>query len=325
MVAPSVSIILPVLNEGAHIEDTMTDLLGQIYDGAIEIVVADGGSGDGTREILDRIAAREERVRVIDNPKRRQSYGLNDAAAVATGEILVRVDGHSRYAANYVARSVEALAELGGAVGGRMNPVGYDRFSTAVATAMESPLTMGPGRFHHATGLEQVDTVYLGSFARADFLALGGIRAFPSGSSEDADFYYRWRQSGRTVHVEPEIVSTYAPRNTVSRLWKQYWNYGRGKSEMLWVNGRFPSWRPLAPMLLVIALVSGALLGALTGRWWPLSALLLLWVVILLVAALPRGGPFLLTMLAALVMHTSYGVGGLWGLVRGPGRLRHLR
>lgn len=325
MTAPSVTIMLPVLNEAAHIEATMSDLLGQVYEGEFEIVVADGGSTDGTREILDRIAGDDDRVRVIDNPLRRQSHGLNDAAGVARGEILVRVDGHSRYAANYVARSVEAVLELGGAVGGRMNPVGYDRFSSAVASAMNSPLTMGPGRFHHATGREPVDTVYLGAFSRADYLAIGGIRAFPSGSSEDADFYYRWRRQGRPVHVEPEIVSSYAPRNSLARLWKQYWNYGRGKSEMLWVNGRFPSWRPLAPMFLVLGVVGGLVFGLVSGIWWPVLGVLGAWGLVLAVASVPGPGHVALTMLAASVMHLSYGLGGLWGLVRGPGSLRHLR
>src|SRR5690606_25283512 len=128
----------------------------------VEVVVADGGSTDGTRDILESIARTEPRLRVIDNPARRQSHGLNDAAALATGQILIRADGHSRYAPDYVSRSVAALIELGGAVGGRMNPVGYDRFSEAVAAAMNSPLTMGPGRFHHAETTEVVDTVYLG-------------------------------------------------------------------------------------------------------------------------------------------------------------------
>lgn len=319
------TILLPVFNEADHIEATIADLLGQDYDGIFEIVAADGGSTDGTRETLERIASGEPRLKVIDNPERRQAYGLNAAAAVASGEVLVRVDGHSRYAVDYVSNSVDALRELGGAVGGRMNPVGFDPFSKAVAAAMNSPLTMGPARFHHATEREEVDTVYLGAFRRDDYLELGGIRSFPSGSSEDADFYYRWRKSGRKVYVDPGIVSSYAPRNRLGRLWKQYWNYGRGKSEMLWVNGRFPSWRPLAPLFLVLGLVAGVILGLVASVWWPLYALFASWLVVLLLATLAGDGPTGLTMLAAGVMHLSYGLGGLWGMLRGRGPIRDLR
>ncbi len=325
MTWPSVTVILPVLDESAHIETTMSDLLGQDYPGVFEVVAADGGSTDGTREYLTDLAGRDRRVRLIANPGRRQSHGLNAAAEVAMGEILVRADGHSRYADDYLTRSVEALGEVEGAVGGRMNPVGFDTFSRAVAAAMNSPLTMGPAPFHHAIERQPVDTVYLGAFRRDDFADLGGIRAFPSGSSEDADFYYRWRRSGRQVQVDPNIQSWYTPRNTIGALWRQYWRYGQGKSEMLWVNGRFPSWRPLAPMFLVVGLVASAALGVVTGLWWPLGVVLVSWLAVLVFAAASGAGPLPLTVVAAGVMHLAYGLGGLWGLVRGPFPLRHLK
>jgi glycosyltransferase involved in cell wall biosynthesis len=281
-------------------------------------------SEDRTRELIEARAARDPRVRLVDNPRRRQAHGLNAAAEHATGQILVRADGHSRYHRDYVSASVTALEELGGAVGGRMNPVGDDRFSSAVAAAMSSPLTMGPARFHHAEGRETVDTVYLGAFHRSDFQALGGMRSFPSGSSEDADFYYRWRRSGRQVHVDPAIRSSYLPRNRVGSLWRQYWRYGQGKSEMLWANGRFPSWRPLAPMLLVTGLMTGLGLGLSSGWWWPLIALLAIWLAVLLLAARSAGRLVPLAVVVAAVMHLAYGLGALWGVVRGPSPLRDL-
>jgi len=322
---PPVTIVLPVLDEAAHIEVTMGDLLAQDYPGDLDIVVADGGSTDGTREYLADLALRDARVTMIDNPLRRQAYGLNAAAEVARGEILVRADGHSRYAPDYVRRSVEGVMELDGAIGGRMNPVGYDTFSCAVAAAMNSPLTMGPARFHHATEREEVDTVYLGAFRRADFMDVSGIRSFPSGSSEDADFYYRWRLSGRRVYVDPAIHSTYAPRNNPGALWRQYWRYGQGKSEMFWVNGRFPSWRPLAPLLLVLAILGGTLWGVLGGSWLPLLVVCGAWLLVLLAAAIPAGLRSPLVILAAGIMHLAYGLGGLWGMIRGPGPVRGLK
>ena len=116
-----------------------------------------------------------------------------------------------------------------------MNPVGTNPFGRVVAAAMNSRLTMGPARFHHADRREEVDTVYLGAFPREDFLQLGGFRAFPSGAAEDADFYHRWNRTGRTVVVDPVIHSEYTPRQDPKALWNQYLRYGLGKSEMLWV------------------------------------------------------------------------------------------
>ncbi len=322
MSQPSVSIILPVLDERATIDDVLASLLGQDYAGSLEIVVADGGSTDGTRRRLEEWERRlGGRLRIVDNPLKRQSPGLNRAAEVASGEILVRADGHTVYAPDYVTRSVAALANGADAAGGRMNPVGANRFGRGVAAAMNSPLTMGPARFHHAEEPETVDTVYLGAFRRRDFLAAGGFRSFPSGAAEDADFYHRWRAAGRTVVVDPAIVSRYTPRDRPGRLWRQYLAYGRGKAEMLWANGRFPSWRPLAPLALILALIAGVVLAA-AGRPWPLAAVVTAWVALVGWVAATGDGPPMDTFLAAAIMHLAYGVGLVGGLLRGPAPVR---
>ena len=320
----SVTVILPVLDEVDSIDQVISDLLNQDYEDAMELIVADGGSKDGTLAKLDSWAKRDSRLTVIDNPERRQAHGLNRASKVATGEILVRADGHTSFAPDYVRRSVELLSEIGGAVGGRMNPAGRAKFGRAVAAAMKNPLTMGPGRFHHAEVREEVDTVYLGAFRKQDFQQLGGFRAFPSGSSEDADFYYRWRASGRKVFVDPSIRSSYTPRDTAASLWRQYWRYGLGKTEMLWANGEFPSYRPMAPAVLILGL-AGGLVWALAGIPWLFLAVVTSWLLLLGSVGLRSNESVGLVMSAAAIMHLSYGLGALWGLVRGPGPTRHLR
>jgi glycosyltransferase involved in cell wall biosynthesis len=327
MISRPVSVLLPVLDEVAEIDACLASLVDQKYDGPLEIVVADGGSTDGTRPRLRQWAARDPRVVLIDNPRRRQSHGLNLSARVATGEILVRADAHTTYAPDYVERSVAVLAETGAvAVGGRLRPVGRTPTGQAIAAALRSPLGVGPARFHHAERREVVDTVYLGAFRRAEFLAHGGFRTLPSGVAEDADLYWRWRRSGRTVVVDPSIRSTYRPRGTLPAFARQNWRYGLGKAEMLWVNGVLPSWRPLAPLALVAGLGGTGLLAA-RGRRGPLVALTGAWAAVATAAALRAREPGLTARTAAAVatMHVSYGAGLAYGLLRGPGPLRHLR
>jgi len=315
---PPVSVILAVLNEADFIDQVISDLLGQDYTGPIEVTVAEGGSNDGTVEKLNDWVAKDARLTVVPNPQRRQAYGLNAAAEASSGEILIRADGHTTFAPDYVRASVNVLEETGGAVGGRMYPVGRTRFGKAVAAAMKSPLTMGPGRFHHSVTREETDTVYLGAFRREDFEALGGFRPFPSGTSEDADFYYRWRRSGGKVYVDPSIISSYAPRDDPGSVWRQYFRYGMGKSEMLWLNGRLPSLRPLAPLALVLGLLGSAVAGSWTGIWWPFAGLAALWVLVLASVALASDEPAPSVFLASAIMHLGYGTGEIWGLIRGP-------
>jgi len=320
--SPPVSIILPVLDEIANIDGVIDSLAEQRYNGTLEIVVADGGSKDGTRERLKERAEQDPRIVVLDNPKRRQPSGLNLAAARATGEILIRADGHTLYDTDYVRNSVLALTETEAvAVGGPMNPVAAHGFAASVAGAMNSPLVL-PARFHHARAREEVDTVYLGAFRKSDFMAIGGFRTFPSGTAEDADIYARWRSEGQVVLVDPAIRSMYTPRNSPSALRRQYLRYGNGKAEMLWANRRLPSLRPLAPALLLLGFVAFAILAIATSVWWPMVALAGVWLAWLLFVGIRSRGSVAGVMTAAAIMHASYGLGLLWGLVRGPGPVR---
>jgi succinoglycan biosynthesis protein ExoA len=320
---PSVSVIMAVYNEADFIDDTVSDLLGQDYEGPLEVIVADGGSTDGTKDRLQKWAERDDRLTVIDNPERRQAFGLNFAADRATGKILVRADGHTRFAPNYVSASVGAIQETRAAVGGRMVPVGRTPFGRAVAAAMMSPLIIGPGKFHHATVRGEVDTVYLGAFLSEEFQIIGGYRSFPSGAAEDADFYFRWRDSGGHVIVDPGIESTYAPRDHVAPLWRQYFRYGAGKAEMVWLNGRLPSFRFLAPIGLVTGLLAMGTWGLVTGVWWPFAVLIGSWLLLLGYVGVSASQPAFRVIAAGAIMHVSYGLGTMSGLARGRGRADH--
>jgi succinoglycan biosynthesis protein ExoA len=320
--SPPVSVLVPVLDEIDAIDACLDSIFGQDYPGPLEVIVADGGSTDGTQDRLVAWSRDHPNLRVVHNTRRVQSHGLNLAAGVATGEYLVRMDAHTHYAPDYVRRSVAVLMETGAAAaGGPMRPVGEGAFDRAVAAAMRSPLTMGPGKFHHATQRQEVDTVYLGAFRRDGFLDLGGFRAFPSRVAEDADLYHRWRRQGGVVMVDPAIVSAYTPRDRPAALWRQYFRYGRGKAEMLFVNKRFPSLRPLAPLLLVLGLMAFGVLAA-VGPWWPLVALAGSWLAVIGWVAVRSGESVVRVVAAAAIMHLAYGIGLLWGFLRGPGPVR---
>lgn len=322
---PNVTVLLPVLDEIGTIDACLKSLAAQDYAGKVSIVVAEGGSTDGTRDRLAEWDRHGIGLEVIDNPHRLQSLGLNLAAETASGEVLVRADAHTWYAPDYITRSVAALfASDAVAVGGPMVVGEYGKSSgwhsrvrRAVGAAMASPLAVGPGKFHRPGTFGEADTVYLGTFRRPDFLEIGGYRAFPSAVAEDADLYFRWRQEGRRILLDPKIVSAYTPRGTLRGLFRQYYKYGRGKADMLWANGRFPSLRPLAPLLLVVGLTAGGVL-ALFGLRWPLGFLVGAWLLELVIAAVKTKPVRALTVVAGAVMQFAYGVGLMKDLLKGP-------
>src|SRR5690242_2130286 len=172
---PMVTIAMPAYNEEHYIEACIASVQRQDYPkDRIEILVADGRSSDRTREILERLAAADPRIRVVDNPERLQAAGLNRMVREAHGDIVVRMDVHCEYAPTYVRRCVEALDRTGADnVGGAQRARAKTFFQRALCAALESPLGVGGARYRSADQEGFVDTVFLGAFRRRVFETVG--------------------------------------------------------------------------------------------------------------------------------------------------------
>jgi glycosyltransferase involved in cell wall biosynthesis len=313
-------VIAATLNEEANIDHVLDTALRSTA--VVEVIIADGGSHDATvQKVLER-AKNDPRVSLLNNPDRGQAAGLNQAAQHATGSVLIRLDGHTRYADDYVSSSLEAW-KPGVAVGGPMLAEGTTAWTQATAGAMRDSFAVGPAKFRHANHAEDVDTVYLGTFEREHFLAIGGYRTFPSGTVEDTDLYARWRANGGSVRVDPSITCWYQPRDSWTGLVRQYFRYGMGKGELVWLNGRLPSKRPLAPAILVSAAGVCGLIG-IAWTWVPLGVLVTAWAGVLAIIAARATTHRVRTAVVAATMHLTYGSGLWWGIVKRRPEVRTL-
>ena len=264
---PPVSVIMAVRNEAAHLRETLDSIFAQDYPGILEVTAADGGSEDGTRRLLEDRAEAEPRLRVLDNPDRSAAAGLNRALAAARGEVVVRCDGHCLLPRDYVSRAVEILEETGAAnVGGRQEARGDSPLTGAAAIAFTSPFGMGPSRFRYGTRPGPADTVYLGVFRRSALEKAGGFDA-ELARNQDYELNIRLRQAGETVWFDPRLRVVYRPRRTLRALWKQFFDYGRGKRAVIRRHPRAVAARQLAPPLLTAGLLLSALWAALGGGW----------------------------------------------------------
>src|SRR5882762_6387215 len=107
-----VSVIVACRNERKHIRNCLDSLCRQaLGDIKIEVLIADGMSDDGTRQILDLYRRIVLPLRVIDNRDKIASAGLNAAIRGARGEIIIRMDAHSEYAPDYIRHCLEVLDE----------------------------------------------------------------------------------------------------------------------------------------------------------------------------------------------------------------------
>jgi succinoglycan biosynthesis protein ExoA len=316
----TVSIIIPIRNEAESIRATLDSVLHQSFPSSrTEVIVVDGMSTDRTREVLDRYRQEYPRLRVVDNPARTVPAALNLSIRQATGDVIVRVDGHCRLAADYVERCVALLAESGAAnVGGLMRPEGEGPIGQAMAVATRSRFGIGNGRFHYLERQAYVDTVYLGAFRTEVLHELGGYDE-ELVRNQDDELNYRIRQAGFSILLSPDIVSTYTPRHSLRAIWRQYYQYGFWKVRVIEKHQGSLQARHLAPALLVSGLLTSAAAFVMSRRVWTL----LPWVGYVgadLMAALlnTRRSPSQ-TLPVALVfpcLHLSYGMGFVVGIGR---------
>ncbi len=254
---PVVTIAIPCLNEERFIEQCVRDALAQDYPGQVEVIVADGGSSDRTRELLDALCAEEPRLRWLDNPQRIQAAAMNAIIRASVGDVVVRLDAHCTYANNYVSKCVEALRETGAMnAGGGQRPAPETAFQRAFCAVMHSPLGVGGARYKDATYSGFVDTVFCGAFKREVFERVGlyDPRAI---TNEDAELNQRILEAGGKIYLSSEIVAHYHPRGSFKALATQYFKYGTGRARTLLKLRRFPRVSPALPFLMT---AGGALL-----------------------------------------------------------------
>jgi glycosyltransferase involved in cell wall biosynthesis len=327
---PGVTVVMPVLNEETHLEAAVSGVLSQDYPGEFEVVLAVGPSRDATRAIADGLAARDSRVRVVDNPASRTPHALNLAVAAASHDVIVRVDGHGMLTDGYVRRAVELLEETGAAnVGGVMDAQGSTPFEEAVAAAYTTKLGLGGSSFHLAESeAGPAETVFLGVFRREALTAVGGFDETMH-RAQDWELNHRLLASGRTIWFSPELRVTYRPRSTVRALAKQMYDTGKWRREVI---RRYPDTanvRYLAPPVATAAIAAGPLLG-LVGSLTGSRLLRLAWAAPVGYAAVVVGGSAVTARsmsdaarlrlpLVLAVTHLSWGAGFLVGLRRPRG------
>jgi len=315
----SLTIVIPCCNEAGCIAAVLDSIRAQELEGLEwEVIIADGMSDDGTREILVRYTREDARFRVIDNPSRTVPAGLNAAIRQARGEIVLRMDAHTSYAPDYVRRCVELLHETGAAnVGGpaRTKPRGY--WGRAIAAAYHSPIACGGARFHDPEYEGWADTVPYGCWRKSTLLELG-LFDERLVRNQDDELNLRLCRAGGRIWQSPSIVSWYQPRASVGRLFRQYFQYGFWKVAVIRKHRLPASWRHLAPATFVLMVL---LLGFVSPAAW--AAMLASYVLACLAASGVSARRYGWSLLPALPIvfftyHFSYGLGFLAGLVLWP-------
>jgi succinoglycan biosynthesis protein ExoA len=258
--AVDVSVLIPTLNEERHVEALVERLQAQEYDGALEFLFIDGGSTDRTRSLLDRAAAGDERVVVLDNPMVGIPFALNIGLRRARGGYVARMDAHTVYPKDYLARGVARL-QRGDVewVSGPQLAMGTDAGSSVVALALSTRLGIGGASFRHETAREiDVDAGYTGVWRAAALRRHGGWDERWA-VNEDGELAARVLAEGGRIVCIPEMSAQYVPRNSLRSLARQYWRYGQYRAKTSRAHPESMRRSHLLPPALVLVLASACL------------------------------------------------------------------
>ena len=327
-----ISIIIPIRNEVKSIKRTIDSILYQNdMDQQIEILIADGMSHDGTREIIEDYHQNNENIHLIDNSEQIVAIGFNRALSIARGNYIIRIDGHSKIEHDFIKNSLKLFATVDAdCVGGATQHVASGIIGDAIRISQTSRFGVGvvPFRLGSENG-RFVDTLAFGVYKREVFEKLGGYDE-ELVRNQDDEFNFRLIQNGGKIWLDPSIKSTYYTRISLFKLFKQYFQYGFYKIRVMQKRKGFASWRHLFPGIFVLALFLSFILIPTIEIYLPIYLIACSYAVANILATLWEAlkqiinqelrknyfslFSFILMPLVFFTLHFSYGLGFICGL-----------
>ncbi len=268
--APFVSAIIPCRNEGDYIEAAVRSVLANDWPrDRLEVLVVDGMSDDGTREIVSRMAKLEPRVKPLDNPARFTPEAVNIGVGAARGDYIMRMDAHGEIPADYIARGVAVLKEKPEvwSVGGPVSRVGKGESGRFVAAVTTNIFSTGNINVRLGEREGPVDALAYPLWRRAVFARVGSFDESLVRNQDD-DFDLRIRQAGGIIYQTPKMRAVYYVRSTVGKLLSQYLQYAFWKVVVAKKRRCVLGWKPLVPSAFFATLGLTLLAGFLAPYVW---------------------------------------------------------
>lgn len=326
-----VSVICPCYNEEGYIAGFVQNLRDQDFPSEkIEFLILDGKSEDKTLAEFNQAKNGDQRFQLITNEQKTVPYAMNKGIEMSRGEIIVRMDIHASYPANYISTLVNSLKQKSaqgiGNVGCciQTQPANLSLKAQAIATAVSSIFGVGGATFRTGTKEERlVDTVPFGCYYKKTLQDLG-LYDLRLTRSQDAELNARLLKSGEKILLVPNLSVEYYARDTYKKLWRMYFQYGHAKILVGKLLGKPANLRQFAPPAVVAALALSVILSAFTFKieFLLISFMYLLALAVISISTtLKRNKPlFMIPHLiwSFLCLHISYGLGqfkGFWNFI----------
>lgn len=311
------TIVVPVLNERNYINKLVNSLL--VDDGfSKEIFLVDGGSNDGTIDLINKFVAKHKNIHILNNSKKYVSHAFNLAYQYSKGEYLALVGAHSVLSKNYFKKAIYELDKNNcDAIGGIFTQKGKTEKSSIIAKCLSSKFGVGNSQPKLIKSREFVKSAAFAVYKREIFENIGLFDEYLVRNQDD-EFHYRLVSRGYRMLLDPKMESTCYTRENLNSLFKQYFEYGlykplvfkkvpSGKSISQFIPFFFVLYLSFIPFLFFIGLNSIAIIP------------LILYVILNIYYSLSNSNFIfgrIYSIFVYFVIHIAYGFGFLKGLFK---------
>lgn len=309
-----ITVLCPTYNEAEYIEKVLKFFIDSL-PGEKELLIIDGGSTDGTKNIINEWTNKYSNIHLLENENKYVPFALNIGIKNSNGDPIIRLDAHTEYAEDYFEQIIKTFNETGAdIVGGPMNTVGKTSFQLAVAQATSTVFGVGDSKIHKGKYKGESDHVYLGAWRRKLFDEIGYFDERLIRNQDD-EFHYRAKSKGKKIYLNSQIKSFYYPRSSALELFKQYYQYGLYKPLILKNIKSEIKLRHLIPAFFVTYLITLPMSLFSTAYLIPLILYLILEFIFSFFNK-KNIGVKIKSLVVYPIIHISYGLGFLRGLIK---------
>ena len=316
-----ISIIIPVRNEEQRIEGTLNSIISSNFPlDQIEVLIVDGNSEDSTLKII-KSYENKILIKIIHNKLKFVSSSFNLALNKSRGEIIFRIDGHCEIEPDFLSRCIKLLNKKNiDIAGGCIETVSHGLIGNVIAVAQSSFFGVGGVRFRNSKSNKgsYVNTLAFGAHKREIFSEIGGYDEDMI-CNQDDDFNFRAIQAGKKIWLDPQIKTKYFSRTSYIKLFKQYFYYGYYKVRGIQKRRQIISIRHIVPSIYIISLIITIIGGHIFSNIWLSYSILVIYLFTNICASLfasKRIFDFPMLFISFWILHISYGLGFIWGLIK---------
>lgn len=322
---PFISALLVTKNEQDYIELALMSYINQTYPkNKFEIIVIDGESRDDTIKVVNNIKAKYEtesfHIIVLNNPKHTLAAGWNIGIKAAKGDYVIRIDAHAKAHSDFLMKSIQTMQRTDAVcVGGKLITKTIDRNNDTISKIFSSPFGVGNSSFRVSDKPGFMDTAVYGLYRKSIFNEVGYFNE-KYVRNQDLQMHSRIKKAGGKFYFNPEIQCDYYSRNTIKKMVKQAFSNGKWNMILLKEDRSGLSIRHLVPFAFVIFLILSTFLGFLCHPIWIIEGNILMLYFILGIIfgikAKAKGLEIIEMPFLFFLLHTSYGIGYLSGMMK---------